>query len=87
MDTSNRLRYIMSEWLKAISELVQSEAEKVPKGWKTMTQIEVELNGSGSTAWRTVKKLRQKGLVDTQTFKIKTPDGHIKSTPHYKLKK
>lgn len=75
----------MSEWIKAISSLVNLSCEKPPKGWKTSAQIAEELNCSLSKVQRKIVKLKSKGLVDSQTFKIKG-DNKVYPVVHYKIK-
>lgn len=85
MDSPHRLRNTMSEWLKAITDLVSITCDKPPKGWKTATQIAEELKCSLSHAQRKILKLKEKGLVDSQTFKVKG-DNKVYPVPHYKIK-
>lgn len=85
MDLTYRLRNIMSEWLKLISQHLHVQTEKVPSGWKTMSQIAQEMNRDSSTANRLLKKMREKNLIETQTFYVKSGERTI-PIPHYKLK-
>jgi predicted transcriptional regulator len=75
----------MSEWIKAIGNLISITCDKPPKDWKTSEQIAEELNCSISHAQRIILKLRAKDLVDTRIFKVK---GMHKAypVPHYKIK-
>jgi hypothetical protein len=75
----------MSNWISAISVGLRKTADQVPKGWKTIIDISKEIDKSESHTAKIVRDMKERGLVDTQTFKL-LRDGKLRNVPHYKLK-
>jgi hypothetical protein len=74
-------------WIKALSKAIVSDADEVPKEWKTTTQIAKEIGKSRRSASTAISILIEKKLVEIKKFKIISNGMYATPVNHYKLKK
>lgn len=75
----------MNAWSKAWQEAMNGECDKVPKGWKTRSEIERIWGVGQAQAVRRLKDLIESGGIDVMPFRINT-GAKVYPVPHYKLK-
>ena len=68
------------------SFLASFEADKVPAGWRTVSQLGKALRCHGRTAERIVGKMARIGQVEKKLFRVHLAN-HIRPVPHYKFSK
>jgi len=75
----------MSDLLADLQKAIAGQADKVPKGWRTMREIAAQEGHDASWAKRKVALLLAAGLWEEKPFRIVTKTG-LRPVPHYRRK-
>jgi len=74
----------MSDWIKAMDKLRESQVETPPAGFKTRQQISTELNRSIPQCERIILAMVRAGIAERRMFRVETGAG-VRSVPLYRL--
>ena len=86
MDPAKRTEKIMNDWAKALSEVLSSQADKVPKEFKTTKELQPLLGTKHTQTARALRKLIDAGRAESKMFRIQTKSGSVRPVAHYRLK-
>lgn len=75
-----------AELLRQLLGAVNNTEEKVPEGWKTAWQLQIEWGLSPAHTGRLIRAGVQKGILETRKFRIPTQRRGIFPTEHYRKK-
>ena len=74
----------MKNWIELLKEARSIGVEKVPKGFKTRAEIEIELGVGQAQALRRIREWKNRGFLECRSFKIDI-NGVIRPVPHYRI--
>lgn len=75
----------MNDWIKSLQQARLKDAEEVPKGWKTVRQLQDIFHLNRHQTYVNCEAMVRVGLAEKRSFRVSV-GSFIRSTPHYKVK-
>lgn len=74
-----------NNWRDLLSTALAQEPDKVPSEYRTSAQIAEETGRRRRTTLEHLSALLAAGKIERKSFRILTPSGAVKPTPHYRI--
>lgn len=81
------LRYcdVMNDWIKSLQKVRLNNAETVPSGWMTLTNLQDVMNLGYAQTYKNVEALCKQGLAEKKKFQVQCGT-FVRGRFHYRLK-